>query len=334
MADLKELLEVHRDAKKKKMIRKSKWDNWKKTQAMFYCKTSTNYNKWDMFESESDPEDKENEEPIVPKNDPKFQAMEADFVDRKRRRIRSRKLAEELKAKGNDAMKRGLYKSAKHHYTEALEHRKDILPLYTNRALVCIKLEEMQMAIDDTSRVLEYCEVFDNGYEKQKDLCYKALMRRGLANKFNKDFDLAKQDFEEAKKIEQEGGTDCEKWLKLNEEDREHHKKINNIMCNADSLKGKEYIDYLIDFLTGKKDKKDLAPTEQEKKNSKKRKQICVHEISIEESMKLSETLQNDDMVYYFSVKEGLKVLVDSLYISTNALDLIQKVLEKHQKLQ
>jgi hypothetical protein len=37
---------------------------------MFYCKTSTNYNKWDMFESESDPDDKEEQEPIVPKDDP------------------------------------------------------------------------------------------------------------------------------------------------------------------------------------------------------------------------------------------------------------------------
>jgi hypothetical protein len=39
--------------------------------------------------------------------------MESDFNDRNRRRKRDRKLAEELKNKGNDAMKRGLYKSAK-----------------------------------------------------------------------------------------------------------------------------------------------------------------------------------------------------------------------------
>ena len=41
---------------------------------MFYCKTSTNYNKWDMFESDS--EEKEEEEPIVPDHDPQFKAME------------------------------------------------------------------------------------------------------------------------------------------------------------------------------------------------------------------------------------------------------------------
>jgi len=147
------------------LTRRAKWDNWKKTQALFYCKTSTNYNKWDMFESEEGSED-DDKAPIVPKDDPQFMAMEQDFKDRHQRRKRDRKLAEELKAKGNEAVKRGLYKSAKHHYSEALENKKDYLALYTNRAMVCIKLEDMQMAIDDCSRVLEYCEVFDEGYEK------------------------------------------------------------------------------------------------------------------------------------------------------------------------
>jgi tetratricopeptide (TPR) repeat protein len=34
---------------------------------MFYKKTSTNYNKWDMFESS---EEEEETDPIVPKDDP------------------------------------------------------------------------------------------------------------------------------------------------------------------------------------------------------------------------------------------------------------------------
>ena len=54
----------------KKKIRRAKWDNWKKTQAMFYCKTSTNYNKWDMFESDEDPDEEDDKEPILPKDDP------------------------------------------------------------------------------------------------------------------------------------------------------------------------------------------------------------------------------------------------------------------------
>ena len=74
MAELREKLEEHKQKVAKKKIRRGKWENWKKTQALFYCKTSTNYNKWDMFESESESED--DKEPIVPKDDPQFKAME------------------------------------------------------------------------------------------------------------------------------------------------------------------------------------------------------------------------------------------------------------------
>ena len=101
-----------------------------------------------------------------------------------------------MKEKGNDALKRGLYKSAKQYYSDALDQKKDLLALYTNRALACIKLEQMQQAIDDCSRILEYCEVFDNGWEKERNLCFKALMRRGLALKHQRDYKLAADDFE------------------------------------------------------------------------------------------------------------------------------------------
>ena len=67
-AELMEKLEEHKKGVAKKKNRRAKWENWKKTQALFYCKTSTNYNKWDMFESETD-SDKE-EEPILPRHDP------------------------------------------------------------------------------------------------------------------------------------------------------------------------------------------------------------------------------------------------------------------------
>jgi len=63
-------------------------------------------------------------------------------------------------------MKRGLYKSANKYYSDALENCKDMLPLYTNRALARIRLEMWQEVVDDCTRVLEYCEVFDDGYQK------------------------------------------------------------------------------------------------------------------------------------------------------------------------
>lgn len=80
MADLKDRLEEHKKKIAIKKTRRAKWENWKKTQAMFYCKTSTNYRKWDMFESESD-SDKE-EDPIVNEEDPQIKAMAQDFKDR------------------------------------------------------------------------------------------------------------------------------------------------------------------------------------------------------------------------------------------------------------
>ena len=120
--------------------------------------------------------------------------------------------------------------------------------------------------------------------------------------------------------MQKEGETDTEKWIKLNEGDRLHEEKISKIMANADSLKGKEYIDYLLAFLKGKKD--ETAP-EQDVKTKKKRTQVCFHTFDEEACKKLTEVLKSEDMVYYFNVNEGCKVLVDSLYMSTDALPLL-----------
>ena len=98
-------------------------------------------------------------------------------------------------------LKKGLYKSANKHYSDALEECKDMLPLYSNRALARIKLEMWQDVIDDATRVLEYCEVFDDGYQKQSDLCYKALMRRAQGLRGMRDFEFAIKDLDEAMKL-------------------------------------------------------------------------------------------------------------------------------------
>jgi tetratricopeptide (TPR) repeat protein len=177
------------------MTRRGKWENWKKTQELFYKKTSTNYHKWDMFESS---EEEIETEPIVPKNDPAFQAMERDFEERAQRRSKAKKIANELKEKGNECMKRGLYKTANKHYSDALDQTKDLLPVYTNRALARLKLEMWIDAVDDCTRILEYCEVFDNGFTKQADLCYKAFIRRAQAHRGLRDFDEAIKDCDNA----------------------------------------------------------------------------------------------------------------------------------------
>lgn len=68
MVELKGKLSDYQEKTRRKKERRAKWENWKKTQALFYCKTSTNYNKWDMFES--DESEEEEKEPILPKDDP------------------------------------------------------------------------------------------------------------------------------------------------------------------------------------------------------------------------------------------------------------------------
>jgi hypothetical protein len=86
-----------------------KWENWKKTKAMFWKKTSTNYDKWDNF---TDSEDEfaaieKNAEPIVPKNDPNFRALEKDIDERHAKLLKDLKKANELKELGNKDLQKG-----------------------------------------------------------------------------------------------------------------------------------------------------------------------------------------------------------------------------------
>ena len=177
MTELKGKLEEYKARVVRKKERKAKWENWKKTQALIYKKTSTSYQKWDTFESDSD-EDKEDSDPILPRHDPNFLAMEHEMMDRRKKRLRDKKEAEELKVKGNDALKKGCFKTAAKYYSDALEIKRDLLPLYTNRALAKLKLEDYQAVIDDCTKVLEYCEVFNDGYGKEADARVPCVLRR------------------------------------------------------------------------------------------------------------------------------------------------------------
>lgn len=88
----------------------------------------------------------------------------------------------------------------------------------------------------------------------------------------------------------------------MTEQDRVHEEKLAGIMANADSLAGKEYIDYLLAFLKGRKEE---APADASKPKQK-RKQICFHDLTPEECKKLAKTLSDENMVYYFNVHAGL----------------------------
>jgi len=98
-------------------------------------------------------------------------------------------------------------------------------------------------------------------------------MRRCQAFRGQKDYELALKDLEEAKKLYPED-KDVEKLTKLTLEDIELDKRVRNIMGNSELLKGKEYIDFILDFLQGKKDEQPPA------QNPKAEKQWCFHELA------------------------------------------------------
>lgn len=62
--------------------------------------------------------------------------VELDAAERKQRKERNNKVANELKEKGNIAFKRKDYDEAIKHYDEAISIIRDNTALYTNRAQV------------------------------------------------------------------------------------------------------------------------------------------------------------------------------------------------------
>ena len=141
-----------------------------------------------------------------------------------------------------------------------------------------------------------------------------------------KDFDEAITDLGLAAKLLPKE-TDPERLRKLYEEDKELNTKIVKIMANAESLKGKEYIDFLLDFLTGKTHKPELKPGVRVPK-------FCANEFKAEEAKKLLEILQpSDELLYYFNAKDGFKTLVDSLNHGFEALLLLDALLIPNNKL-
>ena len=83
-------------------------------------------------------------------------------------------------------------------------------------------------------------------------------------------------------------------------------------MSNSELLKGKEYLDFILDFLQGKKD--EIPHNE---------KRYCYHELTKEESRKILDSLKDPDMIYYFNCKDGFKTLIDSLDMNEEAISIL-----------
>ena len=96
-------------------------------------------------------------------------------------------------------MQKKNYLQAIDYYTQALELTKANKYLWTNRALAHIKREDYESAIDDCSKILEYCDVLEDGYTKSRDAAFKAFSRRAMAYKGKEQFEEALKDVRQAK---------------------------------------------------------------------------------------------------------------------------------------
>ena len=58
-------------------------------------------------------------------------------------------------------------------YSEALDIKRDFKILYTNRALAYLKVYQFDLAIKDCTKLLDYCECFEEGYVKSRPITFK-----------------------------------------------------------------------------------------------------------------------------------------------------------------
>lgn len=201
--ELDSLVDVYKVTKDRRAERKHKWDLWKKTKSIFWKKTATDYSKWEYFtDSEDELEEIEkNAKPIVPDHDPQFRAMEKDMDERNARQKVDRKKAKEFKDKANELMKKKDYFRAIELYSEALDLHKQNKYLWTNRALAYLKFNEPVKAEADCTRILEYSELFEDGYTKSPDANFKAFCRRAQAKLAQQNFEGSIEDIGEALKL-------------------------------------------------------------------------------------------------------------------------------------
>ena len=93
---------------------------------------------WEYWEPDTDSE--EEGDPIVPRDNPEFLAMEADLKERKRKQSEKAITAEKCRQRGNQCMSEGDFVGAIENYDEGLEYRRDCKALWTNKALAELKV--------------------------------------------------------------------------------------------------------------------------------------------------------------------------------------------------
>jgi len=192
-------LAVFKEEKVKHQFRKDKWNRWKKSQALLKKSRYINYKAWEYWEPDTDSE--EEGDPIVPKDNPEFRAMEADIKQRHKKTFERNATAQKCRERGNQCMKDGDYVGAIEHYDEGLEYRRDCKAIWTNKALAEIKVFRWHDAVESCNKVIEYSEIFEDGYKKSADACFKAFTRRAVALRALHKWEEALEDLNDALQI-------------------------------------------------------------------------------------------------------------------------------------
>eukprot|EP00930_Biecheleria_cincta_P030752 TRINITY_DN2130_c0_g1_i1.p1 TRINITY_DN2130_c0_g1~~TRINITY_DN2130_c0_g1_i1.p1 ORF type:complete len:1073 (+),score=266.61 TRINITY_DN2130_c0_g1_i1:49-3267(+) len=198
-AELLDKVGDFKEAKAKHQWRKDKWNRWKKSQALLKRSRNINYKAWEYWEPNTDTEDEG--EPICPRDNPEFLAMEADMKDRRKKQSEKAKTAEKCRQRGNQCMKEGDYVGAIENYEEGLEYNRSSKALWTNRALAELKIFRWHDAITSCNKVIEYSEIFEEGFTRSADACFKAFTRRAIALRALHKWDEALEDLEDALKL-------------------------------------------------------------------------------------------------------------------------------------
>ena len=184
-----------------------------------------------MYESDSDQEEKE---PILPRHDPNFIALEKSMNADLKKKEESQRKSLKLKEEGNKFFKEKKYKKAIEKYSEAIEETRGMMFLYTNRAMAYIHTGENNKAIEDCDRVIQYYELFEEELNKNVDTYTKALIRKAKALMNIKDYQEAKDTIDKAKDYNEDNDEinkfqkEIENSLNLNKKACEALKKNKN----------------------------------------------------------------------------------------------------------
>jgi tetratricopeptide (TPR) repeat protein len=197
--ELKEKVDAIKADRVMKEAARKRFGSWRQKHSKTLV---TDYKGWDIWEPEEDEDDNIYKD-CPPPDSPELRALEADIVERGRKKRAREKLAEQEKENGNRAFKAQQFSEALRCYDIAVENNKCHRQYLNNRAFAHIKLRGWASAIEDCDKSLYVGEAFEGiGDRRPPDTTTaKSYLRRALAHAGRGDLAAAVADFERTVEI-------------------------------------------------------------------------------------------------------------------------------------